>query len=145
MDEGRSVKFNCSATGVGASNFTYQWFLNREPWTGDGQNTPVLNIDAVSVHTTGDYTCSVQSPYGGIGRSEKATLILNGNCIAKHSHFLSYYMYTYVDQFCRPVTQKYPGQFSINWKEINSGVTLDAPCDAPKLNGQICSLIAIIT
>ena len=90
VDKGESAQFNCLATGVGASDFTYQWFLNREPWPGDGQNTPVLNIDAVSVNTTGDYTCSVQSPYGGIGRSEKATLILNSNCIAKYSQLSSY-------------------------------------------------------
>ena len=80
VNEGESVQFNCSATGVGASDFTYQWFLNREPV--DGQSTSVLNIDVVLVNKTGDYTCSVWSPYGGIGRSkDRSTLILNGNYI----------------------------------------------------------------
>ena len=82
VNEGESAQFYCSATGVGASKFTYHWFLNREPI--NGQSTSVYNIDAVSVYKTGDYTCSVQSPYGGIGRSEKATLILNGIYIVKH-------------------------------------------------------------
>lgn len=84
VNEGESAQFYCSATGVGASDFAYQWFRNREHIYG--QSTPVLKIDAVSVDTTGDYTCFVQSPYGGIGRSEKAaTLILNGNCVPKYS------------------------------------------------------------
>ena len=82
VKEGDSVNFFCSATGLGASTFTYQWFLNREPV--DGQSTSLLVIDEVSVYTTGDYTCSVKSQYGGIGRSGKATLILSGNYTAKY-------------------------------------------------------------
>lgn len=41
----------------------------------------------------------------------------------------------YVDRFCHPVTLNYPGYFSIKWNETKSGVTVDAPCNAPKLNG----------
>ena len=63
--------------GVGASDFIYQWFLNREPI--DGQTTALLNISYVSLNKTGNYTCSVKSRYD-IGRSvHDATLILNGN------------------------------------------------------------------
>ena len=77
MNKGKDAQFTCSATGVGSSDFIYQWFLNREPI--DGQTTAFLSIDSVSVYETGDYTCSVKSPYG-IGQSEnKGTLFLNGN------------------------------------------------------------------
>ena len=90
LNEGQSTQLFCSATGAGASDFVYQWFLNREPV--DGQNTSILKIDAVSVYMTGDYTCSVKNRYEGIGRSQnKATLILNGNCIATHVNIHNFY------------------------------------------------------
>ena len=48
-------------------------------------------------------------------------------------------MYTasYVDQFCDQSNENYPGNFYITWNKTNSGVTVEAPCDSPKLKGFI--------
>ena len=90
VESGQSVQFNCSATGVGSSNFAYQWFLNREYiWSGS-----VFYIDAVSVNKTGNYTCYVMSPYGGIGQSEQAILILEGNYIDIYTIQHTYTVFT---------------------------------------------------
>lgn len=75
------AEFNCSATGVSADDFEYQWFLNKDLVAG--QNTSILVIDGVSEYNTGEYTCSVKNSYGGIGRSGVARLIL-GNHKTKH-------------------------------------------------------------
>ena len=40
------------------------------------------------------------------------------------------------DQFCHQVTEEYPG-FNVKWNKTKSGVTVDAHCTAPKLNGQL--------
>ena len=72
--EGKTVKFLCIAHGVGANDFTYQWFLNDLPVTG--QTTPNLVISDVSEDNTGDYVCFVRNQYGGISQSEIARLIL---------------------------------------------------------------------
>ena len=69
-----SVEFMCLATGVGSNAFKYQWFLNNNPVPG--QDTSNLVIKFVSEDNTGDYTCSVQNLFEGIGRSHKITLIL---------------------------------------------------------------------
>lgn len=71
---GEQAEFNCSATGVGANNFKYQWFLNNRAI--DGKNTSTLVIDPDSVDDTGDYTCSVTNEYGGFVQSKVATLYL---------------------------------------------------------------------
>ena len=86
VDQGKRADLTCSATGVGASEFVYYWFLNREPV---GQNSAILTIDPVSVDDTGNYTCYVESPYKAVGESKPATLILNGNCIHICSFHLS--------------------------------------------------------
>ena len=85
VNAGENAIFYCSATGVGSSYFKYQWFLNREPI--EDQSTATLNIDAVSVYKTGNYTCSVLSPYGAISQSNNTiTLILRGNCLYGTAH-----------------------------------------------------------
>ena len=72
--EGEHVKFTCSATGVGADGFVYQWFLNDLPVVG--QRTSTFVIAAVSEDNTGDYKCFVRNQYNGTGQSEVVTLVL---------------------------------------------------------------------
>ena len=73
--ERERIEFNCLASGVGVNDFEYQWFLNNGPPIAV---TSTLIVSSVSESNTGDYTCSVQNPYGGIGRSiNTATLILS--------------------------------------------------------------------
>ena len=72
--KGVSVQFVCSATGVGADSFVYQWFLNDLPVAD--QDTSTLIIRAVSENNTGDYQCFVRNQYNGIGQSEVTRLIL---------------------------------------------------------------------
>ena len=67
-------EFVCSATGVGADSFVYQWFLNDLPIAD--QNTSTLVIRTVSENDTGDYQCFVRNQYNGIGQSEVTRLIL---------------------------------------------------------------------
>ena len=71
---GGNAAFVCSASGLGANNFTYQWFLNDLPIAGQAE--PTLIITDVSEDNTGDYMCFVRNPYGGIGQSGVARLIL---------------------------------------------------------------------
>ena len=73
-EKGDRIQLNCLATGVGMSDFKYQWFLNNGPPIAA---TSTLVVSPISESNTGDYTCSVQNPYGGIGRSSNATLILS--------------------------------------------------------------------
>ena len=72
--KGELVEFNCSATGVGADHFIYQWFLNDLPVAG--QDASTLVISAVSEDNTGDYNCFVRNQYSGTGQSEVVTLVL---------------------------------------------------------------------
>ena len=72
--KGESIEFVCSATGLGANNFTYQWFLNDLPVVD--QAMPTLIINDVTEDDTGDYVCFVRNPYGDIGQSGVARLIL---------------------------------------------------------------------
>ena len=72
--KGDNVEFICSATGLGANNFTYQWFLNDLPVAV--QAMPTLVINDVTESDTGDYVCFVRNPYGGIGQSGVARLII---------------------------------------------------------------------
>ena len=76
-EEGDRIQFNCLATGVGMDDFKYQWFLNNGPPIA-GQVRPTLVVGPISESNTGEYTCSVVNPYGGIGRSNNnATLVLS--------------------------------------------------------------------
>ena len=72
--EGKTVEFLCTAHGLGANSFIFQWFLNDLPITG--QTTPNLVISDVSEGNAGDYVCFVRNSYGGISQSEIARLIL---------------------------------------------------------------------
>ena len=75
VKKGEHAEFICAATGVGRNNFKYQWFLNKDFVAGQSASTLIIN--SVSEGNTGDYSCSVQNQYGGIGRSNNtATLIL---------------------------------------------------------------------
>ena len=77
--KGGRAEFNCLASGVGATDFEYQWFLNqlRIP----DQNTSTLIINDVTYANGGDYTCSVRNPYKGIGHSGVAKLFISGIAI----------------------------------------------------------------
>ena len=74
VSKGEHVNLLCSATGVGADDFVYQWFLNGLRVAG--QDTSTLVIAAVTEDNTGDYKCFVMNQYNGIGQSEVVTLIL---------------------------------------------------------------------
>ena len=74
VSKGEYIEFVCSATGVGADGFIYQWFLNDLPVAG--QRTSTLVIAAVSKDSTGDYKCFVRNQYNGTGQSEVVTLSL---------------------------------------------------------------------
>jgi len=75
VDEGQSATLRCSATGVGADSFTYQWWLNND--LINGKTGPTLIIPATSHTDTGGYSCIVGNKYGGFGVSDVATLILS--------------------------------------------------------------------
>ena len=81
VSKGEHVNLFCSATGVGADGFVYQWFLNGLPVAG--QDTSTLVIGPVSEDNTGDYKCFVRNQYNGIGQSEVVTLIL-GKSFCSH-------------------------------------------------------------
>ena len=76
VKEGQHVEFICLATGIGANNFKYQWFLNKNPVVD--QDTQSLIINSVSEDDTGGYTCSVLNPYGGIGQSNNTAVLTLG-------------------------------------------------------------------
>ena len=73
---GESVEFNCMATGVGATDFEYQWFVNQR--LIPGQHASTLIINDVTKADSGNYTCSVRNPYKGIGYSGIASLLISG-------------------------------------------------------------------
>ena len=75
VEKGKGAEYVCSATGLGIANFIYQWFLNDLPIAD--QAMPTLVINDVTDDDTGDYVCFVGNPYGGIGQSEVAKLILS--------------------------------------------------------------------
>ena len=80
FNEGARAEFICFATGVGAPDFKYQWFLNNKPVAH--QDTRTLIVTSVSVSNTGDYTCSILSPYEVIGRSNNTATLILGTYIA---------------------------------------------------------------
>ena len=81
VSKGEYVNLFCSATGVGADGFVYQWFLNGLPVAD--QDTSTLVIGPVSEDNTGDYKCFVRNQYNGIGQSEVVALIL-GKSFCSH-------------------------------------------------------------
>ena len=74
--KGENAEFVCSATGLNASSFIYQWFLNDLPVAT--QTMPTLVINDVTENDTGEYVCFVRNPYGAIGQSAVVRLILFG-------------------------------------------------------------------
>ena len=129
VSKGEHVNLFCSATGVGADDFVYQWFLNGLPVAG--QDTSTLVIVAVSEDNTGDYKCFVRNQYNGIGHSEVVTLILGKSLFSCFSIDLCIHL---TDQFCNPVTVNYSG-FNVIWNETQVGITVEAPCTGHNLNG----------
>ena len=77
--KGGRAEFNCLATGVGATDFEYQWFVNQ--LLISDQNTSTLTINDVTYINSGDYTCSVRNPYKEIGHSGVAKLFISGTYI----------------------------------------------------------------
>jgi len=75
VDERQSATLRCSAIGVGADSFTYQWWLNNV--LINGETGPALMITSTTSTDTGDYSCIVGNKYGGFGVSDIATLILS--------------------------------------------------------------------
>lgn len=84
VKKGEHTKFNCSAIGVGAGDFKYQWYLNGFAVSVDGSMSSVLVINSVSKDNIGNYTCIVSNSFGGFGQSGVARLYL-GTYIAKCS------------------------------------------------------------
>ena len=41
-----------------------------------------------------------------------------------------------LDQYCNPAIVEYSG-FSITWNATQAGITVEAPCIGPRLNGAI--------
>ena len=74
VNPGQQVVFSCSATGLGATSFTYGWLLNGAPIRRETEET--LKV-AASEDTAGDYQCTARNQYGGFGWSNLATLILS--------------------------------------------------------------------
>ena len=77
VKSGERAEFICVATGLGFSDFKYQWFLNNVPVNGEEQSN--LVIRSVSETNTGDYSCSVLNSYEGIGRSNITATLILGN------------------------------------------------------------------
>ena len=77
VKKGELAEFICVATGLGFSDFKYQWFLNNVPVNGEEKSN--LVIRSVSETNTGDYSCSVLNPYKGIGRSNITATLILGN------------------------------------------------------------------
>ncbi|XP_065905004.1 uncharacterized protein [Dysidea avara] len=113
VNPGQQVVFSCSATGLGATSFTYGWLLNGAPIRRETEET--LKV-AASEDTAGDYQCTARNQYGGFGWSNLATLILN--------------------QLCSPVIVNYTG-FNVTWNVTRVGVTVEVPCTGPGLNGTV--------
>ena len=132
VEAGKPVELICSATGVGAEDFVYQWFLNGLPIMG--QDTSTLVIHVVSEDNTGDYKCLVRNRYNAIGQSELVILVLGKwiVCFFKNINFNVRYILE--QQFCNPVTVKYSG-FNITWNKTQVGITVEAPCTGHGLNG----------
>ena len=76
VKNGGRVLFNCSATGVGAKDFKFQWLFNSYPSIPVGEDTSVLVISSVSEDNMGSYACEVTNSFGGSGQSEMAKLYL---------------------------------------------------------------------
>jgi len=51
-------------------------------------------------------------------------------------HYFLNWVIIYVDKICNPITVVYDAGFNITWKETQVGVTVEAPCRGPKLNGK---------
>ena len=77
VKKGERAEFICVATGLGFSDFKYQWFLNNVPVNGKENRKFV--ITSVSETNTGDYSCSVLNSYEGIGRSNVTATLILGN------------------------------------------------------------------
>ena len=137
--KGGSAEFSCTATGVGAADFEYQWFLNQRLISL--QNTPTLIVNDITSADSGDYTCSVRNPYKGIGNSGVARLFISSTYVYL-VYIQIYYMNILVGQSCQSETVSYQG-FDITWNDTLAGDTVEALCMGRGLNGQLKCLVVI--
>ena len=72
--EGDSVIFTCIVTGVGASDFTYEWLINGNLMQGINKLNYTITV---SESTVGNYTCIVKNQFGGSSQSNTAILNLS--------------------------------------------------------------------
>ena len=73
VDKGEKTTFSCIASGVGNSSFTYQWYHNNNPITGEHQS---ILTNTASLANSGNYACSVRNRYGNTSISGAALLII---------------------------------------------------------------------
>ena len=98
IDEGERTTFTCKASGVGSDSFTYQWYLNNHPITGENKKS--LNITA-SLADSGSYKCSVKNQYGSTSHSEEVMLIILSAYVTSYVFLNLINLYL----FSRPVLQ----------------------------------------
>ena len=71
----RDVIFVTMVTGVGSSNFTYQWRHNGTIISGETGD--ILIVRNVTPNYSGVYSCTVMNQYGD-STSSAALLVING-------------------------------------------------------------------
>ena len=139
-DPGEKVTFSCSATGLAATSFTYHWLLNGAPVRRETKQTLVITA---SEDKTGNYQCTVRNEYGSFGKSSVARLTLSKQTTSFCYFTTHTVLFIPKDRFCSPVTVNYSG-FNVTWNETLVGVTVEAPCTGPGLNGKHQEYILVL-
>ena len=79
--EGDSITLTCLATGVGASDFTYEWSLNSSLINGATERNYNITVSEITI---GNYTCIVKNQFGGSSQSNTAILTLSKHSFCSH-------------------------------------------------------------